>query len=385
MASASYYYNQVQNNIIQHTLAEWLAELGGVVNPNQDNYTPAEKIDASDPTLRNIQEYLTELGAQDYQYRYEDILNTLNNASEAGFDVTKQGLANTAAEYYRQLADTQDTAADTIRQQYAQGIQSGISKGMQAANLLSTILGTTQAGAAGAQEQAQAEREAYLKYASELAGNGATALNQSNAAYETLMGNIRQLYNDEIQQQTAKLEYNASLEETLANYLATKYTADTNYSANQNSLAAGLLNQQQSSLTAILQAATAAEAQDNYSNAWLEGTKYVADKNYDAAISSSYTRPNYGSTSGNASSGASAQRSAVAAAKTASAQAAATAQKAAAGLTAAQSAAVQAAAQKVANSLRGMSTPVASTTKKHNTSGPGVTNHTLSRLTQSRL
>lgn len=372
MSSASYYYNQVQNNIIQHTLAEWLAELGGNINPNQDNYTPAEKVDASDPTLRTVDQYLAELGAQDYRYKYEDILNTLNNASTAGFDATKQGLANAAAEYYRQLSDTQDTAADTIRQQYAQGIQSGISKGMQAANLLSTILGTTQAGAAGAQEQAQAEREAYLKYASELAGNGATALNQSNAAYETLMGNIRQLYNDEIQQQTAKLEYNASLEETLANYLATKYTADTNYSANQNSLAAGLLNQQQSSLAAILQAATAAEAQDNYSNAWLEGTKYAADKNYAAALSASYTKPNYGSTSGNAASGASAQKSAVAAAQAASANAAAAAKKA-----------VVSAVEKKAAQAAKQGTAVKKTTQT--TNGAGYTTRTMGRLTQSRL
>ena len=377
MATASYYYNQVQNNIIQHTLAEWLAELGGNINPNQDNYTPAEKVDASDPTLRTVDQYLAELGAQDYQYRYEDILNTLNNASEAGFDVTKQGLANTAAEYYRQLAATQDTAADTIRQQYAQGIQSGISKGMQAANLLSTILGTTQAGAAGAQEQAQAEREAYLKYASELAGNGATALNQSNAAYETLMGNIRQLYNDEIQQQTAKLEYNASLEETLANYLASKYAADTNYSANQNSLAASLLNQQQSSLSAILQAATSAEAQDNYSNAWLQGTKYAADKNYEAALASASNRattvsmPNYTSRystpSAAASTAAAKQASAVAAA-----QAASTAHKAA----------VSAVEKKAAQAAKKGSTAKKTT---QTTNGAGVINRTLGRLTQSRL
>jgi hypothetical protein len=172
---------------------------------------------------------------------------------------------------------------DTIRSQYAQGIQNGINQGMAAANQLSAILANSKENAKTAQANAEARVNAANEYYADLVKNGATALDKSNAAMETLMGNIRQLFNDEIQQRTSELEYNASLEESLANYLAGKYTADTNYAMNQNTQAAGIYNNNQTSLAGLINAAIGAEAQDNYSDAYQQAAQIQANAQTEAA------------------------------------------------------------------------------------------------------
>ena len=293
MASVSSYIQQMSQStgISQKALAQFIAELGGTTNPTQDNYTPAEKIEVTDPTLRTAQQYLEQLGLTDYQYNYDDILSALNAASAAGQEAQQNELTNTQAQYNRSLASNQATAADTIRNQYAAAIQSGMSKGMQNANLLSTLLGTSQSAAEGAQELAAERVQAAKDYAAELAGNANTALNTSNSAMETLMGNIRQLYNDEIQEKTADLEYNASLEETLANYLASKYTADTNYANNIITNGTNAYNTNNTALSSIASAAGSAAAQDNYSAAYKAAQEALANATIQAAqISAQATR-----------------------------------------------------------------------------------------------
>ena len=285
MASASAYFSQSVGNLNNPyaTIAEILAQLGGVNNPVTDSYTPAAKIDVTNPTIRNIADYLTQVGAEGYQYNYDDILNMLNQATEAAQVSEQEKLRQADAAYKQAVAENQQSAMDTIRSQYAQGIQNGINQGMAAANQLSAILANSKENAKTAQANAEARVNAANEYYADLAKNGATALDKSNAAMETLMGNIRQLFNDEIQQRTSELEYNASLEETLANYLAGKYTADTNYAMNQNTQAAGVYNNNQTSLAGLINAAIGAEAQDNYSNAYQQAAQIQADAQRAAA------------------------------------------------------------------------------------------------------
>lgn len=285
MSTTQYYFNQSVGNLNKPyaTIAELIAELGGYTNPAQDTYVPAAKIDVTDPTLMTIAQYINALGADGYTYKYDDILNVLNQATEAGQVAQQAQLRQNEAAAAREMGNVQDTAMDTIRAQYAQGIQSGINKGQQAANQLSAILAATQTGAEQAQANAEARINAANQYYADLAQNGATALDKSNAAYETMMSNIRQLYNDDIQQKTAELEYNASLEESLANYLAGKYTADTNYAMGINQNAAGIYNNNQTSLASLLTSAMSGEAQDNYSNAYLEAARLQAEATIRAA------------------------------------------------------------------------------------------------------
>lgn len=300
MASYEYYVNQGKANLnkgYDYTLQQIIAELGGLTNSTVDNFVAGVEREVTDPRLRSIAEYIQELGAEGYQYKYEDILGSLNAATNAGYNAQLNTLADAASEYNRNMATQQDSVADAIRNQYAQAIQTGVSKGMQSANLLSSILGSSQAAAQGAQKLAQDRYQAGVDLRAQLIQDATDALNKSNSAYETLMGNIRQLYNDEIQEKTADLEYNASVLETNANYLANKYTADTNYASGVLGNASGIYNNNQSVLGALLNAAAGAAAQDNYADTYLKAaleaaaaTKYAADQNLAAT---KYSTDNY--------------------------------------------------------------------------------------------
>lgn len=286
MATAKAYFSQSVGNLNNPyaTIAQIISQLGGLESPVQDpSYTAPDRIDVIDPKIRTIAQYLSEVGAEDYQYNYEDILNLLNASTEAAQIAQQEKLSQTDAAYKQAVAENQDSALDTIRQQYAQGIQNGINKGMAAANQLSAILATSKENAKTAQENAEARVNAANDYYADLAKNGATALDKSNAAMETLMGNIRQLYNDEIQQRTSELEYNASIEETIANYLVNKYAADLGYANNVNTQAASIYNNNQTSLASLINAAIGAEAQDNYSGAYRDAAQIQADAQVKAA------------------------------------------------------------------------------------------------------
>lgn len=285
MASMNYYYSTGESklNNPHQTLEQIIASLGGTQNPTQDNYTPYEQIEVIDPTIRTIAEYLSQLGAEGYKYKYDDILSSKQAATEAAYAAQLASLNDAQRNYLSNMATNQRSVADTVRNQYAQAIQSGISKGMQNATLLSTLLGNSQTASDEATQLAQQRYQAGQDQQAQMIKDAADALTQSNSAYETLMGNIRQLYNDEIQQRAADLEYNASIADTNANYLANKYTADTNYAAGIKSNASGIYNSNQSTLGSLINAAMSAEAQDNYSNAYLEAARLAAEAQIAAA------------------------------------------------------------------------------------------------------
>lgn len=251
------------------TVEQLIASLGGLTNPNNFSYTPEAFREVTDPQLRSITEFLQQMGAEGYQYQYSDILNTLNNATNAAYDARYNALDDANAQFNRNMATQQESVADTIRGQYAQAIQSGVSKGMQSANMLSSILGTSQAAAQSAQQLAEDRYQTGMDKQAQIIQDAASALDTSNKAYENLMGYIRQLYNDEIQEKTADLEYNASIAETNANAAASKYATDTNYSQNVLSNASGIYGTNQSALASIMAAAAAA---------------YGADQNYAAQV-----------------------------------------------------------------------------------------------------
>lgn len=274
----SYISTSIQNmsNNPNATIQQIIQMLGGYSNPAKDSYTPAEQREVTDPNLMTIAEYLKTLGAEGYTYEYDDFLSKLNAATNAGYDAQFNALDDAQSNYYRSLGAAQATAADTIRNQYGQAIQQGISKGMQSANMLSTLLGTSQAAAAEATQLAQDRYQTGQDLRAQLLKDAADAQTQSTNAYNTLLGNIRQLYNDDIQQKTADLEYNASVIDSNAQYAANKYTADTNYASGINTNASGIFNNNQSVLSAIMAAAAQAAAQDNYSDAYKAAAQEAA-------------------------------------------------------------------------------------------------------------
>lgn len=312
--TASYIAQMLAGTGLQNKeISDLIAELGGVNNPNSFAYNPAELMDVNIPTLMSIAEYLQKTGAEGYQYNYDDILNAMNQATALQRDLTNDAVVNAQNQYYRGLANNQLTAADTIQNQAAQAIQAGITKGMQNANLLSTILGTQQQGVEGAQALADQQYQAGLEYAKNMGNNVNLARTEANTALETLLGNIRQLYNDDIQRETAELEYNASTNETNANAAAQKYAADTNYSSGVLTNATNLKNQLAAALAQIAAQAANSAAQDNYSNAYAQRQAASA-----AASASSSSGGGGGSSSGGSSGGGSSSPTAASPMQTAS-------------------------------------------------------------------
>lgn len=266
----------------------YMNALLGAYNPTS-TYQDQARVSVADPTLMNAQQYLNALGLTDYQYDADTIQQRLDNVTNAARAIEQAELQSAQNKYGRDMAAQQATAMDTLRQQYAQGIQNGINKGMQQANLLSSILGTSQAASEGAQELADQRVQAALGYYKDLQQNAVNAQNTATQNQQQLMTNIRQLYNDQIQNRTASLEYNASLQESLANYLASKYSADASVYGNAMNSAANIQSNAMNSQANAGVAYQNAIAQNNYSDAYYAAAKaaaaaqeYAADKSANA-------------------------------------------------------------------------------------------------------
>lgn len=87
------------------------------------------------------------------------ILDKYNAATIAQFNVQREQARQQENQFYNQMYDTQKTAMDTIRKANAAAVSSGASRGVQAAQELSALLGLEEESVASATELAQANRQ----------------------------------------------------------------------------------------------------------------------------------------------------------------------------------------------------------------------------------
>ena len=87
------------------------------------------------------------------------ILDKYNQATAAQFAAQQNQNMIAENNFYNQMYNTQRTAMDTIRQSNAAAVSTGASRGMQAANELSALLGLQQESIASATELANARRQ----------------------------------------------------------------------------------------------------------------------------------------------------------------------------------------------------------------------------------
>lgn len=87
------------------------------------------------------------------------ILDKYNAATTAQFNVQREQNRQAENKFYNQMYNTQRTAMDTIRQANANAVSTGASRGVQAANELSALLGLQDESVASATELAQANRQ----------------------------------------------------------------------------------------------------------------------------------------------------------------------------------------------------------------------------------
>ena len=237
----------------------------GLTNPNtsltdlltqvyNNAYTPEGVYNRPDYTdvvnsrIQSVNDLANTLGVN-FTYDRDEIEKIYQDATLAALKMEQNSGAE--RQYYNNLANAQNTALDTIRQQYGSALATGANKGMQAANILSTILGTTQTANEEATNLAAARQELVNKYAQQMRQDTVDALNYSNDMANTIGGLSHQLYNDMIQQKTAELSYNQGINTDYAGYGASKYTADANLSSALAGVGAGVYNNNQSAIAAL--------------------------------------------------------------------------------------------------------------------------------------
>lgn len=142
------------------------------------------------------------------------ILDKYNAATVAQFNVQREQNRQAENQFYNEMYNTQKTAMDTIRQSNAAAVASGASRGVQAAQELSALLGLQQESVASATELAQANRQ--------------TAQEETAAVLENVLNAYKQATDERAQLITQGIEAE-SLLATQASAAAQQKEADTNY------------------------------------------------------------------------------------------------------------------------------------------------------------
>ena len=229
-------------------LTDVLSQVYNSAQAPVSGYVRPEYTDVINARIMGVNDLANALGVN-FTYDRDEIEKIYQDATMAALKMEQ----NSGAErkYYTNLANAQNTALDTIRQQYGSALAAGANKGMQAANMLSAILGTTQTANEEATELANARQQLVNKYAQQMRQDTVDALQYSNDMANTIGSLSHQLYNDMIQQKTAELSYNQGINTDYAGYMASKYTADANRDAALAGVGAGVYNNNQSAIAAL--------------------------------------------------------------------------------------------------------------------------------------
>lgn len=108
---------------------------------------------AENPSVKKYYDYAQQ------QVDEQAIADKFNAATAAQFNVQREQNRQAENQFYNQMYNTQRTAMDTIRQANAAAVSTGASRGVQAANELSALLGLQDESVAAATELAQANRQ----------------------------------------------------------------------------------------------------------------------------------------------------------------------------------------------------------------------------------
>lgn len=127
------------------------------------------------------------------------ILDKYNAATAAAYAAQRDQNRLAENQFYNQMYNTQRTAMDTIRQSNAAAVSTGASRGVQAANELSALLGLQQESVAGATEIAQARQQTAQEETAAMLDNTLKAYQQAQTERANLIQSAIQA--DSINQQ----------------------------------------------------------------------------------------------------------------------------------------------------------------------------------------
>ena len=193
-------------------------------------------------------------------YDMDKIKAILDAGTTAAYDLKKKEAAAAEGTYADMLYGAGMTARDAIRKQASAAVATGASRGMQAAQELSSILGLEQTGVSEATTLMQNRQKLNDEMAAEIAKNAASALSTSNAAKMALGTLGSNLYAADTQKAVGDLDYLARIDAATKAAEASKYTADKAYAGTELTTKANIE-------AAKIAAAASAAASKNYSGA----------------------------------------------------------------------------------------------------------------------
>lgn len=190
------------------------------------------------PSVKKYYDYAQE------QVDEQAILDKYNAATIAQFNAQREQNRQNENAFYNQMYNTQKTAMDTIRQSNAAAVASGASRGVQAAQELSSLLGLQQESVASATELAQANRQ--------------TAQEETAAVLE----NVLNAYQQSVQQRQQLVQQGIES-------ASVDVQSEANEAANRQADAAIMQAEAQAKQTQTQQAQLLAEAAENGTNTYL--------------------------------------------------------------------------------------------------------------------
>jgi len=146
------------------------------------------------------------------------ILDKYNAATAAAYAAQRDQNRLAENQFYNQMYNTQRTAMDTIRQSNAAAVSTGASRGVQAANELSALLGLQQESVAGATEIAQARQQTAQE-------ETAAMLDNTLKAYQQAQTERANLIQSAIQTDSINQQRETSMQSLYLQALADKRTA----------------------------------------------------------------------------------------------------------------------------------------------------------------
>jgi hypothetical protein len=153
------------------------------------------------PSVKKYYDYANQ------QIDEQAILDKYNAATAAQFAAQREQNRQAENKFYNQMYNTQKTTMDTIRQSNAAAVSSGASRGVQAANELSALLGLQSESVAGATELAQANRQTAQE-------ETAAVLENVLAAYQQAAQERSQLVQQGIESASVDVQREASAQQT---------------------------------------------------------------------------------------------------------------------------------------------------------------------------
>ena len=166
---------------------------------------------AETPSVKKYYDYAQE------QVDEQAILDKYNAATIAQFNAQREANRQNENAFYNQMYNTQKTAMDTIRQSNAAAVASGASRGVQAANELSALLGLQEESVASATELAQVNRQTAAEETAAVLENVLNAYQQATQERQQLVQQgIESASVDATERQAAATEKQAAATEKQA-------------------------------------------------------------------------------------------------------------------------------------------------------------------------